>query len=57
MDLYFTEQWQKNSKRGDEEDHCGPDNRKAFLESDLIVDEAPSYPGKTIEDILANSNV
>ena len=57
MDLYFTEQWQKNSKRGDEEDHCGPDNRKAFFESDLIVDETPSYPGETIEHILTNSNV
>ena len=48
---------QENCQTGDEDGHKDPDDRKAFLKSDLIVSETPSYPGETVQQILPNGDL
>ena len=48
---------QENCQAGHEDGHNDPDNRKAFFKSDLIVDETPSDPGETVQQILPNGDL
>ena len=53
----FTQHRQTYGQSGDEDDDRGPNDHKAFLKTELVVDETPRDPGETVQQILTNRNV